>query len=77
MTDSAGLLDPSNRWRLFAVAASGTSVNSQQEVDLYLAQLRTRRASPVIYAHGRKVWLRDNTDVRSRPTLASTHTVSC
>jgi hypothetical protein len=67
----AGLLDPSNRWRCFAVAASGTSVNTQQENDLYVARLRARRASPMIYANGRKVWLRDGTNAKSRRIVNS------
>ena len=36
-------LDPSDRWRLFAVAARGSAVKSVQDVDLYAAQLRARR----------------------------------
>jgi hypothetical protein len=52
------LLDSSDRWRLFAVAACVSAVKSQQQVDLYAARLRARRAFHHVYAHGRGVWLR-------------------
>jgi hypothetical protein len=42
--DSVVRLDPGGRWRLFAVAACGCRVKSQQEVPLYAARLRARRA---------------------------------
>ena len=66
--DYAGIHDSSNRWGLFAVAASGISVSSQEAVDLYVARLRKRRASPVNFAHGRRKWLRDSAGVKSRGT---------
>ena len=50
-------MDPSDRWRLFAVAARGSAVKSVQDVDLYAAQLRARRALTHIYTHDRKDWL--------------------
>src|SRR5713226_2887485 len=50
-------LDPSDRWRLFAIAARGSAVKSAQDVDLYAAQLRARRALTHIYTHDRKDWL--------------------
>src|SRR6266851_7290561 len=46
-------LDPSDRWRLFAIAARGSAVKSAQDVDLYAAQLRARRALTHIYTHDR------------------------
>jgi len=49
-------LDPSGRWRLFAVAA-GISTAKSQQMDLYAAQLRARRTFHHVYAHGRRVWL--------------------
>ena len=48
-------LDPSGRWRLFAVAACIQTAKSQ--MDLYAAQLRARRTFHHVYAHGRRVWL--------------------
>jgi hypothetical protein len=72
LADSAGGVDPSDRWRRFAVAASATSVIGQQNVDLYVARLRTRRASPRIYPHARTAWLRDNINVNQQPDPAST-----
>jgi len=62
LTNSAGGVDPSDRWRIFAVAASATSVNSQQGVGLYVARLRARRASSHIYTHAHTAWLRDHID---------------
>jgi hypothetical protein len=50
-------LDPGDRWRLFAVAARGSAVKSAQDVDLYAAQLRARRALTHTYTHDRKDWL--------------------
>src|SRR5260370_3312471 len=50
-------LDPSDRWRLFAVAARGSAVKSAQDVDLYAAQLRARRALTHIFTYDRKDWL--------------------
>lgn len=58
--DCTGIHDPSNRWGLFVAAASGIAVSSQQAVDLYVARLRKRRASPVIFAQERRTWLRDS-----------------
>jgi len=49
-------LDPSGRWRHFAVAAYINTAKSQQ-VDLYAARLRARRTFHPIYTHGRRVWL--------------------
>ena len=49
--------DPSDRWRVFAAAARGSAVKSAQDVDLYAAQLRARRALTHIYTHDRKDWL--------------------
>jgi hypothetical protein len=49
-------LDPSGRWRHFAVAACISTANSQQ-VDLYAVRLRARRTFHPIYAHGRRGWL--------------------
>lgn len=72
LTDGARGGDPSDRWRLFAVAASATSVNSQQNVDLYAARLRTRRASPHIYTRDRKSWLRENIDVKWQRSQVAT-----
>jgi hypothetical protein len=50
-------LDPSDRWRLFAAAARGSAMKRAQDVDLYVAQLRARRALTHIYTHDRKDWL--------------------
>jgi hypothetical protein len=49
--------DPGDRWRLFAVAACGGAVKSQQEVDLYVERLRARQALSQLHNYGRKVWL--------------------
>jgi len=38
-------LDPSDRWRTFAVAACESLAQSEQEVALYAAQLRARRSA--------------------------------
>jgi hypothetical protein len=70
LTRGAGGVDPGDRWRLFAVAASATLVNGQQDVDLYVARLRMRRATPHSYTHDRAAWLRDDIDVKRRRTSA-------
>ena len=59
-------LDPSDRWRLFAVAARGSAVKSVQDVDQYAAQLRARRTLTHIYTHDRKDWLQITLGVRRR-----------
>jgi hypothetical protein len=41
--------DPGDRWRLFAVAACGGAVKSQQEVALYVELLRARQALTQIH----------------------------
>ena len=52
-----GGLGASDRWRVFAVAARGIAVKGTQDVDLYAAQLRARRALTHQYTHDRKDWL--------------------
>ena len=50
-------LEPSDRWRLFAVAARDNALKSEQELELYAERLRARRAMTHAYSHGRGVWL--------------------
>jgi hypothetical protein len=58
MKSTVAPLKPSDRWRLFAVSALGSTVKSAQEVGLYAAQLRARRAVTHIYTHEGKIWMR-------------------
>jgi len=64
---------------IFAVAACGGAVKSQNEVALYVERLRARRASTQVHAYGCKNWLPKarvrQHKVEFRRSSTSTHTV--